>query len=513
MRGSNLLLVLLLGVAVVFQGGLPSPPSPPINTPIGQYAGELAEQHGITQQQRQVIAQNFRSVADEIDGLVNPLSTSDIVKPRDALNKIHKLNYQAVPQWEVCCRELGAYIEAADELDADAGHPDRSIYAYAIIFRDIANGISPTFSQDEEIYGDESDIEQAYMNGAVGAFIDEEGQPDEYREAAQQGDAEFFDANGQYSSEAFPADWYGAGEGRRAVYFNYALRFDGNPTPVFKIKQETGNCVAASSGDVGISHLLGVSIFLLKKPYQWDGGGSTLAYAFRGHCGQGASLGVLAKAYQEYGYAVRKPYVDGKYNLRDSHTDQQLSRRHCSNPERTLADLIEETKQSKIGTISYFDGDVQEAIDIIYAGGVLWTGSTYTASKNGDPVCSSARVGPHAQTLIGYDDTQEFKDWYKSKTGKTLNEPVFFGQQTWGNIRYVKSNWAEHLWGKQNQGVFVLRWSDARKMMRTCYAMLPDLQGFTPDVIKWRLENQRERHNATQQSNFNNHSSSGTLAL
>jgi hypothetical protein len=270
------------------------------------------------------------------------------------------------------------------------------------------------------------------------------------------------------------------------------LRFDGDPRPCFAVKQITGNCVEASNGDVTLTHLLGVSIVLLKQPFEFEGPGSTLFYSRRGHCGKGMNLADAASAHLEDGTAWRKIYLGGKYDLRDSIKDQQLSMRTCRSPKTAMADLWAECRKTPVGTVARFTGGAQEACDILYAGGALHTGSTATAARDGDPVCSGARVGAHAQTCIGYDDTEEFRRWYQSTTGKRLTEPVFIFDQTWGSAPYIKKNWPAHLWGRATPGMFVLRWSDARALIgSTCYAYWPDLTGQSAKSIEWRISNAR----------------------
>jgi hypothetical protein len=203
-------------------------------------------------------------------------------------------------------------------------------------------------------------------------------------------------------------------------------------------------------------------------------------------------LGTAAAAHLADGAAWRKVYLGGKYDLRDTLVDQQLSMNKCRNAKQALADLWAETRKTPVGQVARFTGSVDDAMDILYAGGALHTGSKASASRDGDPISSSGSVSPHAQTCIGYDDSDEFRLWYKQQTGKTITEPVFLFDQTWGDKPYVQKNWPQHLWGRQTPGMFVLRWADAKRLIgSTCYAYWPDLRGVTPAKLQWRIDHAR----------------------
>jgi len=526
-QGGNpgLILVAIVVLLVMFSGKQPPgpDPGPDPSTPLAQYVRGLAGQvQGSTRaSEAAAIAANYRAVSAEIETLVDPLAMSPLKRPKDAVAKVNELNAQSLGSRSGAWRAFDDAVATRLETMDREGKIERSIYAVGQVYAEIAEGLALPRDQaagasPRLIGGQEPgasarrlmrvpirlcaaaegtadyDPEAAAMAGQIGCYLDEDGQPAWAREKAREGDAAFAAAGGQDTERAFPRSFAGEGKGKRAVYWNYALRFDGDPLQVFAIKQITGNCVAASAGDVALTHLLGVSIFLLKKPYEWEGPGSTVFYSRRGHCGQGANLGTIAAAHLEDGAAYRKVYAGGKYDLRDTIADQKLGMQQCRNPKSSLADLWTETRRTPVGNVARFEGGAAEAMDILYAGGALHTGSTATASRDGDPVCSGGRVGPHAQTCIGYDDTEEFRQWYRQQTGKTLTEPVFLFDQTWGDAPYVKSNWPAHLWGKQTRGMFVLRWTDAKRLIGGgTYAYWPDLKGQTPGAIEWRLRHAR----------------------
>lgn len=511
--GTPALLLIAIVVGFLLFSGKQTPPEPPPGpdpTTLAEFVRVRAAQiSGATAAaERAALAKNYAAVAAEIQTLIDPLSSSTLKRPADAIARVAVLNQNTLgaraSAWRPFFDALAARLE---QMDA-AGQIERSIYAVGEVYAQVAaglsgepRGVSPGVDIGHVAQASirlcaspqEYDPEREYTSGReIGVYLDQPGQPQWARDAARDGEAQFFEAGGERSAAAFPRSFLGEGAGKRAVYWNYALRFDGDPLPLFSIKQITGNCVEASNGDVTLTHLLGVSIFLLRQPYEFEGPGSVLFYSRRGHCGKGMDLGIAARAHLEDGAAWRKVYLGGKYDLRDSIADQQLAMTHCRNPKSTLADLWPECRKTPVGNVARFTGTAAEAMDILFAGGALHTGSTATASRNGDPVSSGANVGPHAQTCIGYDDTDEFRSWYRQTTGKQLSEPVFVFDQTWGADPYIKKNWPAHLWGKATPGMFVLPWSAAKRLIgSTCYAYWPDLRGVTPAALQWRLTHAR----------------------
>lgn len=484
----------------------PDPTPPPTPGTLAAAVRTLYKQHvkGRTAaDEAAALAGNYRALATEIETLLDPLATSDLIRPQDAVNRAAADNATILgprrPAWDRFFEGLAQELSTRERT----GEIERSIYSVGEAFAHIAEGLTLTRDLTRSdathqirlcAHTTEKRVESDYLNGYVGAYIDAPSMPQHIRAEARKGDAAFAAQAGDqtYTSAAFPSTWRGSGAGKRAVYWNYALRFDRDPTPLFAINQITGNCVAASIGDVGFTHLQGVAIFLLRKPFAWRAGGSTAFYMFRGHGGAGMSLGIAAAAHQRYGFPVRDTYCEGRYDLRDANADQRFGMEHWR---QQPADFLSATSQQPIGQVAVFRGDSSEAMDILYAGGFLNTGSTTTAAKNGDPISGPAPVGAHAQTCVGYDDTAEFRAWYQDRTGKRLTEPVLMFDQTWGNTQYVRSNWPAHLWGKPTPGMFVLRWSDATRLIKsTCYAYWPDLTGFTPQELEWRFSNARQAH-------------------
>lgn len=356
--------------------------------------------------------------------------------------------------------------------------PENDIRLYAGVQTNRQASHADPAAEDSQLTPEQ--LERAYQAGFVGVFLDAEGEPPWAREAARISSTHVEETLGvgTYCSE-FPREWSGIhADVSRAVYWNYALRFDGDPIPVFRLQQITGNCVVASASDVSLTHCYGVAIFLLGRELEWRGPGATVQYAFRGHCGQGAHLGTIAAAIAQHGFAARARY-DG-YDLRNSQTDQALGRDHCRDPKRSLASLVSQTKDQPIGRVARFTGGLPELLDLLAAGGSLQTGSRITASRDGRPISRQASVGPHAQSIIGYDNSPEMRARFR------IDEPIFFFCQTWGDVVYVQSGWVSEWWGRQPQGVFILPWSVVQKMLPGSYAYWPDLTGFSPSAIPWQ---------------------------
>lgn len=273
-----------------------------------------------------------------------------------------------------------------------------------------------------------------------------------------------------------------SGKGKRACNWNFAMALD---PKAFLGYQDYGNCTFASMGWKTMTMIMGVRILGLKVEERWRARHGTVWYCTRGHCGQGSALSQAARSVVTYGLQVLDQY-DG-YDFRDEDYDEQCGNSWCrSGPPR---DLVAQTQTNKHKAVSLLDDSSPEAwMDVVYNGGSIHTGSVTTAAKNGDPVSSFTSVGPHAQSIIGYDDTEEFRDWYYQKTNKRLTDPVVIFSQTWGDQQYVVKNWPDHLWGRRPQGAFVLPLPGViDRMGADAYAYGPDADGFKPHPIEWKV--------------------------
>lgn len=499
----NKKLLILIAIGLVFFLRKEVLVTPVFDSPLSTYVFEKTAT--LDNKEKAVVARCFRSVYEDIKKLADPLFIPEykLAYPQDAVNRVKQLIEDSLPnhsqseshyltcKWCRFLKDLSNYIEEHDNIDGDNNHPDRTIYSIGEQFRVIADGLDPQLRTEQpELLGDTSeDIEKMYLDGdIIGVFLDEPGQPQYIRKIARE-DEQVFDAvSSSIDFGKFPL-MAGEGKGKQAVYWNYAYRFGGDIKP-FSVKQITGNCVFAAAGDTIITNLLGVNVFLYGRPLEYEGPGSTSMYAFRGHGGQGSTTGRAASAYLQYGYPVRKDY-GGSFDLRDTVTDQKVGINNWRDPQKSLAPLLEELKNSPIGKIEKLEsGFTQEYVmDALYMGCSIHFGGTLIGDTNGNPISSLGRVGPHSMACIGYCDTQQFKDWYKEKTGKTLTEAVFFFDNTWGEgPQYIKSNWPTHLFGRQTAGMYILTWSDTKKILNSAYVWYPrGMKGKTPEMVDYRL--------------------------
>lgn len=325
----------------------------------------------------------------------------------------------------------------------------------------------------------------AYRAGFIGAFVDADEHPTWARQIAAYDKAAFLaEARyGKFTEHAGPIQGLGASVDR-CCNWNYAPRVLGDKVYVYR--QETGICVYACKAGKAIPQLLGTLRLGLRQPAPMPAAGSTAWYANRGYCGDGSTLSGCAKWHSQ-GIPFRMVYLDGKYDLRDEDRDERLSASTwCRSG--VPSDLATEFKKARFAAISYMDDTGWEACrDVFAAGGVIDTGSGVTASGPCDPVARAMeRIGGHCQILGGYDNSPEFRDWYKQTTGKAISEPVLFLHQTWGPGWISLTNWATHLWGMRPEGMVPVLWRHARLLLEEAYSYLPLVDGQWPrEKIAW----------------------------
>lgn len=475
--------------------------APNFDSPMSEFVFSRAK--SIPTEERDVVASYFLQTANEIDKLVDPLYTPGypLRYPEDAVHRIHSLIYTGVSSpegWNSLLKSISEYVERYDSLYRDAGFPNRTIYGVGEQFKLIAEGLSPSlieqFADNEELLFEDTvghdepiDIQRYYESGMGGVFIDEPGQPEYAREMARKDEESFDVVLSSMDFDAFPI-MNEQGRGRRAVYHNYAFRFRDD---AYTIGQITGNCVFASSGDSIMTHLIGVNIFLYGSPIQFESISGSALYAFRGHSGAGSTLPRAAATHLRWGYVLRKDYGEG-FDLRDSRTDQRVGINHWRNPEQSLRHILEQMRETPAGKIKRLENITQDnVLDALYVGAAIHVSGRVHGATGGDPISPGlSSIGPHAMALLSYDDTDEFRQWYRQKTGKTLTGPAMIFLNTWSDHpRYVARNWPEHLWGKRPAGAFVLTWRHATTLLSgSSYIYYPQgLRGKIPSEIDYRI--------------------------
>lgn len=494
--------VLLLGLlALFFLFNKDRIIPPKFDQPMAEYVHENS--HNIPTAEREIATQSFRKIAEDIKKLVDPLFTPSyqLAYPQDAVVAVQSeiLQRSQNPKlWDDFFVKLSTYI---DKHSGDDGKY-RTIYAVGEQFSVIANGLDPSVYNesssinytDFEDYGDSTESEiyiaSLYQNGQIsGVFLNQEDQPLEVREIAK-ADEQYFEILtesidfGRFNMAS------GIGKGKRAIYHNYAYRFYNHPLP-YEMKQISGNCVFSSLGDGGMTHLQAVNIFLYGESLKYGGPGASAWYAFRGHGGQGSTIPRAASVYLRYGYPLRRDYGNG-WDLRDSVAEQRIGINNWRNPEQSLAYLVEQVKEYPVGKIEKLPSNFTEeyVLDLLYYGCIIHFGGTLIGRTDGDPISSVGGVGPHAMIAFGMDDSDEFKRFYKEKTGKTLNESVILFDNTWGSgPQYIQKNFPTNLWGKQTGGMYVLKWSDAKRLIQNGYVYYPNgMKGKPSLYVDYKLK-------------------------
>ncbi len=270
---------------------------------------------------------------------------------------------------------------------------------------------------------------------------------------------------------AIPSRLQGIGEGKRALGFRLAMSI--SPS-LFNGAQQFNNCAAwCQRANNGCAMTYDIAAKGELHAYEADPG-TAVTYAYRGSRGNtGMTLDRCAWVGHNVGVQLRKRYLNGKYDLTTQQADELLGLRWGgSGPPQDLLDAIAGDKIEQIGEVR----DEQAVLDALYLGGSIMTGSTLTAG-NGDPVSPLTRIGGHAQALVGYDDTDEFREWYRKATGKTLNDWVGIFDQSWYPNWIAVTNWPTELWGERPEGAFVLKGQDAMQLVRQSPSFSADSGG------------------------------------
>jgi len=306
-------------------------------------------------------------------------------------------------------------------------------------------------------------IPLALQNGLVGCFVDADGVPEWARKLARRARDEFREKH-RPAEELVCAAAQGQGRGKRAVNFQHAMHLDRR---ILTGAQDYNNCTAwcfrAVAGCALATDLIadGREAEYRARP------GTAGIYSYRGHSsdtGMEVYLGAMAINQHGVGFEIDYPGVaDLSTEAADERAGVQWGR---SGPPTAFREAVKDCLIEQASEVT----DEDAILDILYAGHFVGTGSTITSAPTGDPVSAITAVGGHAQAMIGYDDTDEFRDWYRQTTGKTLTGWVAIFDQSWPPAACTKvTNWPEHLWGPMPDGAFVLRGNDAMKMTDTQY--------------------------------------------
>jgi hypothetical protein len=327
-------------------------------------------------------------------------------------------------------------------------------------------------------------VHEAYRAGLVGVHIDHPDVPEWSREIARFARDRFRDnsRNGWQAEGLIPLAAQGSGTGQRAVHFQWAMKimahiFEGaqryNNCASWDTRKCASCCVAVDMAERGAAHAF---------PARY---GTAVIYGNRGTGRDtGMSLGDAADAVHNLGGQLEISYLGGKYDLSSQSLDEYAGVRWGS--QGPPQDLISQIHGDLIEQVSEVS-DEQAVKDLLFGGQFISTGSTHTAGGPGDPVSPLGPVGAHAQPLLGYDDTDEFRSWYRQTTGKQLSDWVGIFSQSWpvGACEPV-TNWPTQLWGPMPYGAFVLKGQDVMRIVAggvgTAIAF-NRVAGFAPHVL------------------------------
>ena len=308
-------------------------------------------------------------------------------------------------------------------------------------------------------------IAAAYRRGLTGCFIDADNVPQWARREARRARDEWRANCGcaWRAEEAIPADAQGKGRGGRAANFQYAMVLD---PKILQGAQDYNNCTSWCFRAVA-GCCLAVDIAARKELHAYKARPGTAGiYSWRGHASDtGMAIYLGARAIHQHGIGLEINYpgiADLSTEAKDELAGVQWGR---SGPPAAFREAVKGDRIEQTSEVT----EEEALLDILHAGHFVGTGSTITARGAGDPISPAGSVGGHAQALIGYDDTDEFRDWYKQTTGKKLDGWVGIFDQSWHPDWITVKNWPDHLWGPKPEGAFVLRGSDVLRMLNTRY--------------------------------------------
>ncbi len=304
-------------------------------------------------------------------------------------------------------------------------------------------------------------VRRCLMNGSIqGTFVDSEDAPEWARKLARYA-RDSFKANCRClwkAEDAIASALQGQGRGKRAVHFQHAVNLDPR---IFQGNQQYNNCCAWCYREIGGACIAVDKIEFGDLHSYTARPGTAGLYANRGsRADQGMAMSEGAEAIHNIGITLEMAYPN--YDLSTQAKDERAGVDWGATG--IPSDLLELVKNDRIEQISIVQEE-EAVLDILYGGHFIATGSTRTAGGNGDPVSKIGRIGGHAQAMIGYDDTDEFRGWYEEKTGQKLNDWVGIFDQSWGEDWISVTNWPTHIWGPRPEGAFVLKGKDAMELV------------------------------------------------
>jgi len=321
------------------------------------------------------------------------------------------------------------------------------------------------------------------QTGFVGVFLDQEDQPLWARRAARYLDDEFDASGGTLLFGDVLSSLTDDGAGKCHANFRHAFElWDGSGAAPFSQKQNYGSCVDASCG-TGECVLFG---WRAARPefgevYRFASG--WLKFVLRGYCSDGWNGSGCATAAKKCGCGFRRKYDIGGNNIDwtdGAANEKAVARTWCRSgiPDWLLKETLNHAYDD--GAITRFQGGVKELRTALAAGGFVHTSGTRTSG--GSKPFTIGSVGPHMQSAIGCDDSDEFRKFCQEVIGvkpRTDDFPVIM-DQTWG------SGWSGECadkywpswWGRKPEGAWVWWASDVVDRLSCDFVWLPRVKGF-----------------------------------
>jgi hypothetical protein len=335
-------------------------------------------------------------------------------------------------------------------------------------------------------------MESVYSNGFVGAFIDDDDEPEWARRAAQYLDDEFLhDTPGKLKlfGDVLPM-LVETGDGECMPNCRYALDAwaeTGEGVKPYTTQQDFGSCVDASCAEHEDT-LFGYRAKRMGEVHeQWKHSAAWYKYAERGYCSDGWNGSGIATVARRVGVAFRIRYAIGSQSVDfsdDDSNERLVARTWCrSGIPGWLKEYTVENHSYEDGAITRFQGGLSELKAVFAAGGVIHTSGRRTSG--GSKPFTLGSVGPHMQSGVLADDSDEFRQFCQDVIGvpSRLNDFPIALNQTWGGGwrgECADEYWPEW-WGIKPQGAWVWWASDVLRLLSVDYAWLPWVTGFPAD--------------------------------
>lgn len=335
-------------------------------------------------------------------------------------------------------------------------------------------------------------LESAYAadSGFVGAFIDADEEPDWARRAARYLADEFvYDTPGRlkYFGDVLPA-LTDDGAGQVLANWRYALEAweaggRQGPEPYSNF-QAYGSCVDCSAAEHE-SGLLGWRAVRPEYREEWRHAAAWYKYAERGYCSDGWNGSGIATVARRVGVAFRTRYeIDGHtVDFTDNAENERIvARTWCrSGIPSWLKTYTAQHHAYEDGAITRWQGGIKALRTLFAAGGVLHTSGRRTSG--GSKPFTIGSVGPHMQSAVGCDDSDEFRKFCRDviKVAPRENDFPVVLHQTWGagwRGECADKYWPGW-WGLKPQGAWVWWASDVLNRLSCDYAWLPLVKGFS----------------------------------